>query len=204
MTAHATDYRWFSEAFPGLREAYCLTLVEGVSPEELLRRAGAGPAGHHTGASELVEAAYDVWDEYDGDRLFIAATPLGGWALAVEPNGYLGITAPVLAALSAGTRLVSHFRNVNAVDHFHWQRDGHNLLHFEPLFPARRDGSEAGAAAGIMREAGFDLTEGDQHDHTLHTEAAFALAERLTGVRLTAELLESAAFVAGTAPRPRG
>lgn len=38
MTATAADYTWFDDRFPGLAEAYCLTLVRGPSPEEMLAR----------------------------------------------------------------------------------------------------------------------------------------------------------------------
>lgn len=60
----------------------------------------------------------------------------------IEPNGYLGTLDEVIVPLPRGTRLVSHFRNGNAVDHFFWLDDGVLRLHFEPLFPAQRDGSD--------------------------------------------------------------
>ncbi|GAA2260928.1 hypothetical protein GCM10010430_51310 [Kitasatospora cystarginea] len=212
MTAHAADYRWFAERYDVLNEAYCLTLVEGLSPEDLLDRIGAKPLHRVTGVAALLEAAdefedggfQDVLDDDDDDdRLFIAATEVGGWALAVEHYGHLGISVPVMEALSRGTRLVSHFRNINAVDHFYWQEDGRTRLHFEPLFAFGRDGSDADATAAMMEQAGFDLREDDDCDSALHTEAAFALAEHLTGVRLTPELLDGAAFLCGAAPEPR-
>jgi hypothetical protein len=78
-------------------------------------------------------------------------TAIGPWTLVVEPNGFLGVSEEVVVPRSRGTRLVSHFRNVN---------------------------------------------------YELHTEAAFALAEHITQVRLTAEFLESATFRCGTAPFP--
>lgn len=39
--ATAADYAWLDEDLPGLTEAYCLTLVRGLAPEEVLRRIGA-------------------------------------------------------------------------------------------------------------------------------------------------------------------
>ena len=47
--------------------------------------------------------------------------------------------------LSCGRAVVSHFRNVNAVDHFTWYGDGTLRLHFEPLFAHHRDGSHLGS-----------------------------------------------------------
>jgi len=200
----AEDYLWFEERFPGLAEAYCLTLVKGLTPGDLLSRLGTSEQVRLTGVEELLEPAYGTWDTYDGDRLFVAATAADGWALAVEPNGYLGITEEAAVPLSRGTTLVSHFRNVNAVDHFCWIEDGDIRLYFEPLFPSRRQGSDPDGLVEVMRQVGFDLSEGEDRGYELHSEAAFALAEHLTGVRLTPELLDSATYVCGTAPVPRG
>lgn len=202
MTATAADFTWFDDRFPGLAEAYCITLVRGMAPEELLERLRATDPIHLKGAESLVEPAYDAWDVHDGDRLFIAAAQVGDWVLAIEPNGYLGTLDQVILPLSQGTRLVSHFRNVNAVDHFHWCEDGDLRLHFEPLFPFSRDGSDPDGLEPVMRQVGFDLSDKDDRQYQLNTEAAFALAEHLTGVRLTPELLEIAEFLCGTAPLP--
>ena len=201
MIATASDYTWLSGRFPGLMEAYCLTLVKGLTPEGLLDRLGARVECRVTGAEELVEPAYQAWEEHDGDRLFVGVTAVGGWALAIEPNGYLGTLSEVIIPLSQGTRLISHFRNINAVDHFFWLEDGNRRLHFEPLFPTVRNGSDPDGLVEVMRQVGFDLSE-DGARYELHTEATFALAEHLTGIRLTPELLQSATYLCGTAPVP--
>jgi hypothetical protein len=202
MTATAADYTWFSQRYPGLAQAFCFTLVRGLTPTELLHRLGAREQIRLTGVDELVEPAYGAWDAHAGDQLFLGVTAAGGWALAVEPNGYLGITEAAVVPLSVGTRLVSHFRNVNAVDHFYWIENGDIRLDFEPLFPADRFGSDPDGLADMMRQVGFDLRADEDRSFELHTEAAFALAEYLTGVRLTPELLDSATFLCGTAPLP--
>jgi hypothetical protein len=48
-----------------------------------------------------------------------------------------------------------------------------------------------------MRDSGFDLRNADDCDYSLHTEATFALAERVTGVRVTPEILSSSRFEYG-------
>ncbi|MEH0984602.1 DUF6461 domain-containing protein [Micromonospora sp. CPCC 205556] len=202
MTATASDYTWFPDRFPGLMGAYCMTLVKGLTPAELLNRLGAREECRVTGAEELLEPAYQPWKEHHGDPLFVGVTAVGDWALAVEPNGYLGTLDEVIVPLSKGTRLVSHFRNVNAVDHFFWLEDGDLRLHFEPLFPSGRDGSDPDGLLEVMRQVGFDLSEDDDASYELHTEATFALAEHLTGIRLTPELLEAATYACGTVPIP--
>ncbi|WP_395293604.1 DUF6461 domain-containing protein [Kitasatospora hibisci] len=214
MAAHATDFTWFEERYADLAEAYCLTLVQGLSAEQLLDRFAAVPGRRVTGLRAVVEA-WDAFEDGEDDtlgddeqgRMLIAVTRLDGWALAVEVNGYLGTTWTLLPGLTEGTRLVSHFRNVNAVDHFHWWEDGRTRLHFEPLFPGQRDGSDADAPGipELLTHCGFLLADDDRGGRPgdgSHTRAAFALAERLTDVRLTAEALESAEYVLGYAPEP--
>jgi hypothetical protein len=120
----------------------------------------------------------------------------------IEPNGYLGTLDEVSAPLSQGSEVVSHFCNVNAADHFSWFVDGELRLRFEPLFPHARDGVDPDGAVDAMREAGFDLREAEDQGFAWTTEAAFAFAERLTGVRLTPELLAHAEFVCAKVPIP--
>jgi hypothetical protein len=199
-TTTAADYAWLEEQYEDLLEAYCVTLVRGLTPEQLLRQLGAEPRGRITGVDGLHEPSFDVSGH---DRLFVGATALADWSLMVEVNGYLGVTDEAMLPVSRGRRVVSHFRNVNAVDHFCWFEDGEVRLHFEPLFPYHRDGTRPDELLTEMQESGFSLDEGDQ-DFEDHTEAAFALAHRLTGIRLTPELFASAEFTCGIAPVPRG
>ncbi|MCH0542993.1 hypothetical protein I3F58_26245 [Streptomyces sp. MUM 203J] len=199
MNATAADYRWLDHHCPEFLEAYCVTLVHAVTPEEVLDRLRARPERRVTGISALVEAAYGAWRESWGESHFVAVHAVDGWTMLVEPNGYLGSLGEVAAPLSRGTELVTHFRNVNAVDHFSRYVDGERRLRLEPLFPDARDGAEADGVAALLREVGFDVrTEGG--DLGAATEAAFALAERMTGVRVTPRLMDSATFLCGSAP----
>ncbi|MEU8969921.1 DUF6461 domain-containing protein [Streptomyces monashensis] len=192
----AADYGWLKERYQGLLEAYCLTLVEDMTPERLLRELGAEPDGQVTGVAGLAEPSYDAWDEYEDEKLLVGVAAVGDWTLMVEYNGFVG-GRDVMLPVHPGRTVVSHFRNVNAVDHFSWWQDGDLRLHFEPLFPTQRDGSHPDELLKEMEQAGFDLNEGDDRDFRRHTEAAFALAERVTGVRLTPELFEELEFTCG-------
>ncbi|WP_369168047.1 DUF6461 domain-containing protein [Streptomyces sp. R28] len=203
-TTTAADYAWLETRYPHLTEAYCVTLVRGLAPEALLTELKAAPKPGLTGVDALVEPSYDEWDDHDGEMLFVGVTAVDDWSLMVEFNGYLGIRAKAMLPVSRGRTVVSHFRNVNAVDHFYWFEDGDTRLHFEPLFAHARDGSHPDELLMEMRESGFDLSDGDDRYHTGHTEAAFALAHRITGIRLTPEIFASARFTCGIAPVPRG
>lgn len=197
------DYLWFGDHFPALAQAYCVTLVCGLTPDALLTRMGAIELRHVAGVDGLREPAYEAWDAHGGDRLFAGVTAVGEWALMIEPNGFLGVTDEFMRPFSRGATAVSHFRNVNAVDAFSWYEDGEPRLRFQPLFPYAREGSDPDGSVEDMRAVGFDLSEDEDGDFELESEAAFALAERLTGVRLTRELLDTSEFVGGEVPLPR-
>ncbi|WP_030321307.1 DUF6461 domain-containing protein [Streptomyces sp. NRRL B-3229] len=201
----ATDYAWLEDGYELLMEAYCLTLVRGLTPAELLRELGAEGGQRITGVDALGEPSYEVHTPF---QLFVGATAIRDWTLMVECNGYLGVTDEAMLPLSRGRRIVSHFLNVNAVDRFCWYEDGDLRLHFEPLFADTRYGSHPDELVAEMRESGFDLSERDEDDDNDYyaslTGASFALAHRLTGIRLTPELFAGAEFLCGVAPVPRG
>ena len=206
MTVTASDYMWFEHRPEGLSEAYCLTLAQGLTPAEFLRRIGSQPQWQLQGVDALFEPSMDIWHEYPAKGLFIGVTTIpgdiGDWALGVEINGFLGVTPEVIIPLSAGTQVVAHSRDIEAVDRFYWVEDGDIRLTFTPLSSCYREGSTPNAVVDLMREVGFDVSEDDaEADHP--TEAALALAERMTGVHLTPQLLEQATYICGVAPAPR-
>ncbi len=202
--ADADDYAWAADWVDGLSQAYCLTLARDLAPEEFMMRMGATPGMTCAGLAELGEAAFRLWDAAPVRHLLIGVTTVPGrdadWALGLEVNGFLGVTPEIVTALSAGTRVVSHYANAG-MNRFYWLDDTDIRLHFEPLFPADRMGAAPEALADVMRRVGFDLREdGDNTDGAV--PATFALAEHLTGVRLTRDLLDHSEYACGTAQFP--
>ncbi|MGW4494767.1 DUF6461 domain-containing protein [Streptomyces sp. NPDC004376] len=199
MAVSADDYAWFEDRFPDLSEAYCVTLVRGLSPDEVLRRLDGHEEPAVTGVDAMVEAAFALLDRSDGTRQFVAMTAVGEWTLLIEPNGYAGVTEPVALPASAGTAWVSHFVNINGVDWFLWAEDGVLRLGFEPGFPEERAGSTPDELLDAM---GFPVGD-DDPEPDVSSAAAFALAQHLTGVAVTPELLDGTAFWCGSVPIPR-
>ncbi|MFJ7626709.1 DUF6461 domain-containing protein [Streptomyces sp. NPDC097595] len=199
MTTTATDYAWFEERFPDLAEAYCFTLVHDLAPSALLHRLGGRAEPALTGTGALVEAAHDLFDRPDGKRQLVAMATVGSWTLVIEPNGYLGVTEELALAASAGTRWVSHFVNINGLDAFLWAEDSVRRLWFEPMFPDERWGTTPDELVQAMLSIGFHFGD-DTPDPDLSPLAAFALAQHLTGVAVTPELLEDTVFTCGSAP----
>jgi hypothetical protein len=203
VTATHHDYDWINTwGNRVFRDAYCFTLISDMTPAQLLDRLAVEHKATVVGAENTIEPAYAAWDVHDGDGCYVAATTVDHWTLMFEPNGYIGVTPEIVVPLSRAARLVSHFRNVNAVDHFYCYEDGDLRLHFEPLFAASRDGTDADTLGPVLADVGFDLRDTPERTIANHTEAAFALAERLTGVQVTASLLSTSEFLCGIAALP--
>ncbi|MFF1482251.1 DUF6461 domain-containing protein [Streptomyces sp. NPDC058301] len=200
MTATAADYVWLNERFPDLAEAYCFTLVHNLAPLDVLARLEGQREPSRSGVEAIVDAAFELLDRSDHTRQFIAMTTLGDWTLMIEPVGYLGVTEERALPGSAGTRWVSHFVNINGLDSFLWAQDTVERLTFEPGMPDRRWGTTPDDLLAAMHHCGFQFWDeiSDTAEH-LAAEAAFALAEHLSGVRITPELLQDTTFICGSA-----
>lgn len=207
-TATAADYGWIrsstSAVSYGLEVGYCLTLVRGVSPEEVLRVMDAEPVGECLGVTNLLSRSLDLYDGGDPwDESFIAGAFTvpgegGDWTLILHFDGGIGMRHRFLRVLSAGSRAVMHSSNGGKPIHlFYWYEDGDLRTWFE--WPGSRDGSTPDDLLPLMREVGCNLD--DEFDDVFDEKAAvLALAERLTGVRVTEELLAEAEYRLGHVP----
>jgi hypothetical protein len=104
---------------------------------------------------------------------------LGPWVLAVEINGWQGSRAEVLSRISQGTRAVSALWNVNALTRFSYAAGGRVLTAFEAMSPESRQGAEPDALEATR--AGLPWDD--------FVPAMLALVSRVTGVRLTRDML---------------
>ncbi|MFE4821652.1 DUF6461 domain-containing protein [Streptomyces sp. NPDC056704] len=121
------------------------------------------------------------------------------WTLVLQFDGGVGMRPRFLEALSAAGRAVTHSSNGGAhIDLFHWYEAGELRTSFE--WPTDWYGSTPDELVPLMREIGFDLTEDGTGPSTDTKAAVLALAEPLTGVRLTEELLKDAEYHFGQVP----
>jgi Family of unknown function (DUF6461) len=98
-------------------------------------------------------------------------------------------------AASTGTRIVSHFRNIDALRLFHRREDGELRTQFES--PLYRSGSTPDDLTEAMARVGVDLVDGGSD-----VAMSLALAEELTGVRVTADLFDNALYTTGIVEMP--
>ncbi|WP_043621541.1 DUF6461 domain-containing protein [Nonomuraea candida] len=201
MIATAADYAWFTygrftyDEYTDLRAAYCFTLVRGLTPEQVLTRVGARAGDFPLmGLKELIRMGFSDLDR-PGSRYghFFGVVTVGDWAFIVEPNGFMGVLPEIAGRLSAGTRLVSHSLNADGtMEDFLFMEDGQERLSLEPDCPDLVAYTRwAEELDEITRQVGFDSER--------TSESLFAMAEHLTGVRVTPDLLEHSIYQCGIA-----
>ncbi|WP_188192101.1 DUF6461 domain-containing protein [Nonomuraea sp. SYSU D8015] len=188
-------FEWLSEErFPLLAGSYGFTYVHGLTPEQLIARLG-GRVEHFVPmtANELEDQALR---RFDDGGLFFGVAAVGAWTLIVETLAEIAPSEEILLPLSAGTRLVSqYYLDVKGLDSFYWIEDGE--IRF--AFYAQEGYSEEvpDELAQIMRRIESD------HRHAYpHEGPGFVLAEHLTGIRLTPQMVEGATYLCGSVPQP--
>ncbi|MFF4330709.1 DUF6461 domain-containing protein [Streptomyces sp. NPDC001591] len=207
-TATAADYDWIhspSSVFQFAMEVgYTLTLVQGVPPKKLYALAGTEPNGTCQGFDELVQEHWELLDQFDHwpesflTGAFTVPTPAGLWTLAVEFGGGLGTRDSFMEPLSYGTRAVCHSSNGGKpMDFFHWYENGLLRTTFE--WPGDRTGTTPDDLNQLMREVGLNPS-GDPYPDVDRKAATLALTERLTGVRLTEQMLREAEYLTAVVP----
>lgn len=202
MNAH--DYSWFDGT--ALDYGYCMTFVQGLTPDEALDRIDGEVLERRAGLHSFIDFADRnfPWPGREDRRSAVGAVALDGWSLLLERNGFLGVTTAILDSLSARTQVVSHYKNVDGEDKFCWTVEGDLRLKFEPFLADRRSGSDPDGLVEVMHQVGFDLRGLEERDPSMRTAATFALTENLTGIRLTQEVLDSADYLCAKVPDKAG
>ncbi|NUT04738.1 MAG: hypothetical protein HOV76_14760 [Hamadaea sp.] len=210
-----TPFRWLQPPYGDqgdlLGEIYCVTLLRGLDPAEVLRRFGARTSTEMTFA-ELDLAVSDFTMVTGGGEGggYVGVVATGDGCAAVEPSGWSGTDDPTLERLSAGTDVVSVLRHDYADDSFSYAAEGMVITTFDPITPEHRSGTDPDRLAGLMREFGLPLEEGSEEewdqrfaDLSEHGLARmFAMAARLTGVTFTADLLNGPLLVGAITDLP--
>lgn len=179
-------YQWLEDS--PISEAACVTFAESTD----LAPVAAAFGGL---IEEAAEVRFDGGYEPDYTQHTAALRQAGGWAVAIEDNGWQGSAPEVLHQLTGG-RTVSCFWNVNAVTQFTYASHGIVVTKFEALFPDDRSGADPDALedlrAGLPWDEAVDAAE----------QLMFALAARITGIEFTPDLLAGPMLAVPLRPRP--
>ncbi|MGV9777522.1 DUF6461 domain-containing protein [Streptosporangium sp. NPDC003464] len=174
--ASTDDYAWWGQSpWP----EFCFTFAAGLAPEEVLHRL------------QLTE---------DHEQEGFAAIEVGhadGGSIMVEWAGHAGTLSDVVRDLSTGTSIASITRNVNYHSRFVHAIDGQTVASLDPMFPHWAGGAEPERLRQDLEELGMipEFGPDDEDGFFPHyIEAALALAERRTGVRLEPRHLQRGAL----------
>lgn len=206
------DYLWLDGPYAfWMTSGYCATLIRDASPDDVLNTLEASP--RRPTASGLSESwsARPLFARLDlvdfATEEVIDVTDVGdGWTLLT--SGYVGMDSGLLAPLIAEHEVISHFSDVNARSRFMWWRDGQEQISFDTLGPAMDlavntrwpPDAYARITALINEVGGIEFDDGGARTEFHHRQGAFALAERLSGVRITQETIDHGLFTAAVIP----
>ncbi|UBU12699.1 DUF6461 domain-containing protein [Nonomuraea gerenzanensis] len=168
----------------------CITYVRGLTPEEVAIRLGGR-------LEDFKPATFHQLFGSSSSGALVGITAVGDWVMIVEMGTTLGITTDIVTRLSAGTRLVSHYcLEIKGLDYFYWLEDGRLRFCF-----IAQDGYMDPVPDELV-ETMHDIYARYQPLVDVRMGPIFLLAEHLTGIKLTPELLEEATYLCGIVPEP--
>ncbi|MEU7000125.1 DUF6461 domain-containing protein [Nonomuraea sp. NPDC046570] len=186
------DYAWFTDS--RLAEAYSFIFVRGLTPEQLVARMG-GRAEDFSWMT--LDESISAGAHYDYKTEFVGVTTVGDWAFVAQYNSWLGAHDEFLVPLSTGTSLVSLYRlDIKGLEDFRWMEDGETRF----AFWAQDGFSEVpDELVETMEQLDRDCGE---HRWELYRGPGLVLIERLTGIKLTPQILEESAYLSGVISMP--
>lgn len=196
------NYSWVLPGWTRLYEAgYCVSLVSGIDPTDLLRRLGASEFDQTVGWSALdcLVGVGSKEEERKYGTTIAAAHVAPTWTLLVE-SGSPGLAAGATAApISKDGQVLSHYRGPGLRHRFQWFRNGHQELSFDPYSAWHRSGRSADEWVDLIAAAGLPVNEsGSLPTSDVVTKAGFIVSAKLSGFHLTSAVFEKALFhVAG-------
>jgi hypothetical protein len=172
-------------------DAYCVTVIHDVDPDEALRRFGALDEEISTATWAQLRRRAN-YEEVDFEAKVVAAFALGAHTLLVEDHGYEAVNRP---DLSRGTFAVSTSNNVNGDHYFLVSRDGEALAEFTDFLASGADGEDPSVLTAALSAMGIDdVEEFDLEDENYLDD--LELLCRVAGVRPAMEDVTGPARVA--------
>jgi len=166
----------------GIGDAVCVTYAQGIDEDAMIRAFGGDP--DQAALRSLAEVGEELAGyHYSEAPHVLPVTRVSDWLIGVEPNGFQGSRPEVLRAASVDGSALSVYWNINASNRFTYAADGRTSVVFDMRRPEDRQGRDPGALDAHL--GGLPFGSGGNA-----WAAGLALAERVTGVRLTAALLE--------------
>ncbi|MBB2912592.1 hypothetical protein FHS43_003875 [Streptosporangium becharense] len=135
-------------------------------------------------------------DHYPCSGEPLGVTSIGDWTFVFDPD-WLGTCEDVITELSEGTRLVSQAAlAIKGLDYFYWCEDG------EIRFTWGVDDEHLRETPDELVDTMAEIDRLYPWFHQLYEGPAFLLVERLTGIKVTEQLLKGSTFMWGVVPGP--
>ncbi|MEU4645588.1 DUF6461 domain-containing protein [Micromonospora sp. NPDC023814] len=171
------DSEWLDRGLE-VGDAYCVTVIHDVDPDEALRRFGALDEETSTATWAQLQRRAN-YEDVDSDFMIVAAFPLGSHTLLIEDNGYEAADRP---DLSRGTFAVSSYCSINNDHRFLVSRDGEVLASFTDFLASEAKGAAPAVLATALAEMGIDDIEAFDDDNDNYLDDLELLC-RVAGVR---------------------
>lgn len=175
--ATADGYAWVEDWEGG---GFCVAVVKTASARDVLSGMVVDPATPIGSAAETREWAWE--QRIPAYATAVEATELEDWVVTVEGNGFLATQDDVICRLSELGPAIALYRNVSAVMRFVYAVDRSVIRAFDPLL---YDNRSTWTGEPLAQEEGLAFGMGAP------MAAAFACAERLSGLKLTRQFLDS-------------
>jgi len=201
------DYEWLRPQFSWWVDlGYGVALVKEMAPAQLLDALGASKdQAVAIGLEAVREANGGIADVLIEQNIGVLAVD-DGWTLIVQSGGAVVVNDILIRPIAESHQWVSHYSSVNSDCIFQWWDDGVKQVEFDPFFPTMpwRGAHPERLRDEVRAVGGIDVDdEGEEFaDRYKNIEASFALTERLSGVRITAEMLEDRDFITARIPMP--
>lgn len=208
------DYSWL-QSYVEERFAlgYCAAVIPGRSPVEVLRLLGASSSGpgadtqsEAVGIAEVGEVELDLAEQAVAlglgrvNVIAVAAIDADNTLLVQLGGGSFAVTEGLMRPLLPEREVVAHYLSVNADSQFIWWSNGGRVASFE-LFGSGPVAGDERVVDLIWEVGGIGIDDDAQNEPDEHAvEGAFALAERITGVPVAAELFEAGPFTVAVVP----
>ncbi len=181
---------------------FSVAFFRGLDPAEVVRRFSCDEdSGQESDFGGLDDKAYEFVNETEGGDGggYVGVFQTGEWCVAIEPYGWMVTLHEVVTKLSRGCEVLAVTRHDYAAEHsFEYAIDGTIVTGYPLRHPYERYGSDPDRLNGFMLELGMGL--GKPEDEAAWDAAwednsytavprGFALAEKVTGVPFTPDML---------------
>lgn len=182
MGDDAVEYYQWVLSDPAWHQALCVTYGRCGDEAAMITAFGGDPA-----ATMRAERLHEVLDGYHYSRVppAVLVVSVGDWQIGIEENGFEGSRPEVLRRVAGAEFALSVYWNVNGHTRFSYSRGGRTQVGFDMESVDDRYGDDPHALDEHLAGLPFGLGD-DAHPYA----AGLALAERVTGVRLDADLLD--------------